>query len=194
MRAISLALTLAMLAPAASIAADDQPYAIFAGGCFWSIEKAFDHAPGVISAVSGYSGGTVADPSYDQVTTGRTGHVEAVKVTYDPARTSYAQLLEIYWHQVDLTNAEGQFCDYGSQYRSEIFYVTPEQKAEAEETERALARSGKVNGEIVTQIRAESAFYPAEEYHQNFADKNPDYYQRYRIGCRRDERLAAIWK
>lgn len=193
MRKSVLALACIALLPASSLAEDAHPYAIFAGGCFWSIEKAFDHAPGVISAVSGFTGGTVKNPSYDEVVAGHTGHVEAVKVTYDPAKTSYDQLLAIYWHQADLTNIRGQFCDYGAQYRTEIFYVTPEQKTAAQETRDALAKSGEVNGTIVTKILPAKAFYPAEAYHQNFADKNPDYYAQYREGCRRDARLAAIW-
>lgn len=194
MRIPTLALALCAVLPGTSIADDAKPYAIFAGGCFWSIEKAFEHVPGVISAVSGFTGGTVANPSYDLVVTGGTGHVEAVKVTYDPDKVTYDQLLDIYWHQADLTNDRGQFCDFGPQYRSEIFYVTPEQEARAEATRDALSKSGKINGEIVTQIRAAAPFYAAEDYHQNFADKNPDYYKRYRIGCRRDADLAAIWK
>jgi peptide-methionine (S)-S-oxide reductase len=181
----------AVLAPAA--ASPTRARAIFAGGCFWSEEKAFDSLPGVVSATSGYTGGQVKNPTYEQVSSGATGHAEAVEVVFDPAKTTYAQLLEVFWHNIDPMDASGQFCDHGSQYRSAIFYLDEAQKAAAEESRRKLEENPKFAGKIVTQIVPASVFFPAEEYHQDFAKKNAMQYGAYRMGCRRDARLTQIW-
>ncbi|RZM78005.1 peptide-methionine (S)-S-oxide reductase MsrA [Leptolyngbya iicbica] len=166
--------------------------AIFAGGCFWCMEKPFDELPGVISTTSGYTGGTVANPSYMQVSGGGTGHVEAVKVAYDPAQISYDQLLEVFWHNVDPVDSRGQFCDKGSQYRSVIFYADEQQAAAAETSKQALAAT-QFDQAIATEILAASTFYPAEDYHQNYYQTHPVRYKVYRYACGRDQRLEAIW-
>lgn len=167
--------------------------ATFAGGCFWSMELAFDKVDGVVSTTSGYTGGHVANPTYEQVSAGDTGHFEAVKVQYDPSRISYAKLLDAFWHNVDPLNAEGQFCDSGPEYRSIIFVADAEQRKEAEASKKKLEESGRFKQPIVTQILPATAFYPAEEYHQDFAQKNPTRYGLYRAGCRRDARLKQLW-
>lgn len=173
--------------------APKQATAIFAGGCFWSEEGLFDQVPGVISATSGYTGGTKADPSYEEVSSGTTGHAESVKVIYDPSKVTYSQLLELYWHNVDPLTPNAEFCDQGTQYRSAIFYVDEEQHRLAEESKRQLEASGRFKQPIVTQIVSASTFYPAEEYHQDFVQKNPIRYRAYRIGCGRDARLKELW-
>jgi peptide-methionine (S)-S-oxide reductase len=168
-----------------------QATAIFAGGCFWCMEKPFDVISGVVSTTSGYTGGSVANPSYSQVSAGGTGHVEAVKVVYDPSRVSYEKLLDVFWHNVDPFDGGGQFCDHGSQYRSAIFYSGAEQKAAAEASKAAVQqRFGK---SVATQIRGAGPFYPAEDYHQNYYKKNALKYNFYRSRCGRDARLAAVW-
>ncbi|SEN08479.1 peptide-methionine (S)-S-oxide reductase [Stigmatella aurantiaca] len=167
--------------------------ALFAGGCFWSMELAFDKTPGVVSATSGYSGGTVANPTYDLVSDGTTGHAESVQVVYDPAQVSYAQLLEVFWHNVDPFTANAQFCDRGTEYRTAIFFLDAEQQRLAEASKRRIEASGRFQQPIVTQIAPASAFYPAEEYHQDYARKNPGRYQSYRVGCGRDAHLKALW-
>jgi peptide-methionine (S)-S-oxide reductase len=167
--------------------------AIFAGGCFWSEEKAFEGLPGVVSVTSGYTGGNVKSPTYEQVSSGVTGHVEAVEVLFDPAKTTYANLLEVFWHNTDPMDAGGQFCDHGPEYRSAIFTLDDAQKAAAEASRRKLEENPKFAGKIVTQIAPAGAFYPAEEYHQDFAKKNSVHYGAYRMGCRRDARLTQIW-
>ena len=165
--------------------------ASFAGGCFWTMERAFDKVPGVISAISGYSGGHVKDPSYDLVSTGTTGHVETVEVHYDPAKISYAKLLEIYWHDIDPTQAGGQACDEGDEYRSMIFAHNATQMRQAQAYKESLKSAFKQP--IAVQIAAAGPFYAAEDYHQQFTIKNPQYYEQYRIGCGRDRRLQAVW-
>jgi peptide-methionine (S)-S-oxide reductase len=167
--------------------------AIFAGGCFWCEETAFEGVPGVKSVISGYTGGSKKNPSYEEVSSGTTGHAESVKVTYDPAQISYAKLLDIFWHNVDPLSAEGQFCDRGTQYRSAIFYVDDAQKKAAEESKRKLEASKRFNRPIVTEITRATTFYPAEEYHQDFYKKDPFRYQSYRAGCGRDRRLKELW-
>ena len=200
---LSLTLTFAAPAQAASEAiasptvasaatATDTATTIFAGGCFWCMEKPFDELPGVISTTSGYIGGTVANPSYMQVSGGGTGHAEAVQVMYDPAQVSYDQLLEVFWHNVDPVDNRGQFCDKGSQYRSAIFYQDEQQAAAAEASKRQLAAT-KFDQPIATEILAASTFYPAEDYHQNYYKTHPVRYQLYRYACGRDQRLEAIW-
>ena len=172
-------------------AAPNTETAIFAGGCFWSIEGAFDNVPGVTSAVSGYTGGTTKNPTYEQVSEGDTGHVEAVKITYDPAKVSYQQLLKIYWHNADPFNAEGQFCDSGSEYRSEIFTTSDSQNEVANQSFTDVSKQlGKTP---VTKIVPAQTFYPAEDYHQHFEQKNPIQYALYRNGCGRDSTTRTVW-
>jgi peptide-methionine (S)-S-oxide reductase len=174
-------------------AAPETASAIFAGGCFWCMEPPFDALPGVISTTSGYTGGRVPDPSYEQVSEGGTGHLEAVRVEYDPARVSYQKLLDVFWRNVDPLDGGGQFCDRGSQYASAIFVAGAEQRRLAEASKRALEQSGKLKGSIATRILDATAFYPAEDYHQDYATKNPLRYRYYRYGCGRDARLEAVW-
>jgi peptide methionine sulfoxide reductase msrA/msrB len=167
--------------------------ATFAGGCFWCMEASLEKVPGVVSVTSGYAGGRVKNPSYEQVSAGGTGHAESVQVAWDPARLSYEQLVEIFWRNVDPTDRGGQFCDRGNQYRSAIFYDGEAQKRAAEESKRALEASGRLPKPIVTEIVPLEAFYPAEDYHQDFYKKNPIRYTTYRAGCGRDRRLSELW-
>jgi peptide-methionine (S)-S-oxide reductase len=165
--------------------------AIFAAGCFWCVEEAFEKVPGVIAAVSGYAGGTLKNPTYEQVTTGRTGHYEAVKITYDPGKVSYRQLVDWFWRNVDPHDADGQFCDKGPHYRGAIFYQGEAQKKVADESKTALA--GQLKRPIVTDILAAGPFYDAEDYHQDYYKKNANRYQFYKHGCRRVQRLEQVW-
>jgi peptide-methionine (S)-S-oxide reductase len=167
--------------------------ATFAGGCFWCMETAFEKLPGVRSVISGYTGGHKKNPTYEQVSSGRTGHAESVQITYDPRVIGYPRLLEIFWHNVDPLSRDGQFCDHGRQYRSAIFYHDAEQKRLAEESKRRIEASKRFGRPIVTEIVALDVFYPAEEYHQDFYKKDPVRYQTYRLGCGRDRRLAELW-
>ncbi len=167
--------------------------ATFAGGCFWCVEEVYDKVPGVISTTSGFIGGHAKNPTYEQVTTGRTGHAEAVQVEYDPAKVSYARLLEVYWRNVDPTQKDGQFCDYGSHYRTAIFFHDAEQQKLAEASRAALQKNKPFKGEIVTEIAKASQFYPAEGYHQDFHLKNPSRYKFYKTGCGREARLQQLW-
>ena len=167
--------------------------AVFAGGCFWCTESDFDKVPGVLSTTSGYIGGHVENPTYEEVSYGATGHTEAVQVRYDPGKVSYAQLLEVFWPTIDPVTANAQFCDKGSQYRSAIFYGNPEEQRLAEASKAALDQSGKLPGPVVTEIAPASTFYPAEEYHQDYHTKNPIHYTYYRNGCGRDDRLEQLW-
>jgi peptide-methionine (S)-S-oxide reductase len=179
-------------APAASPAGETAT-AVFAGGCFWCTEADFDKVPGVISTTSGYTGGTVARPSYEQVSSGGTGHYEAVKVVYDPKRVTYAQLVERYWPTIDPTDGGGQFCDRGESYMSAIF-ATPDQRAVAEASKAKLAKRAVLPAPIATKVLPAAAFYPAEGYHQDYYKKNPVRYRFYRTSCGRDARLAEVWK
>lgn len=167
--------------------------AIFAGGCFWCTEADFDKVPGVLQTTSGYMGGHLANPTYEQVSAGNSGHIEVVRVTYDPTKTSYAQLLEAFWPTIDPLNGAGQFCDRGPHYRSAIFYGTAEEQALAEASKAALQASGRLPGQIQTEILANSTFYPAEDYHQDYYQRNPLRYAYYRNGCGRDQRLEQLW-
>jgi peptide-methionine (S)-S-oxide reductase len=167
--------------------------ATFAGGCFWCVEEAFDKVPGVISTVSGYMGGHVKKPTYEQVTTGRTGHAEVVQVEYDPAQVSYVKLLEVFWRNIDPTQKDGQFCDHGPQYRSAIFYHDDEQKRLADASRAALQKSKPFKAEIVTEIAKATEFYAAEGYHQDFHLKSPTRYKFYKTGCGREARLQQLW-
>ena len=194
-RIVTLALALAVGAAAngTPVAAAEPARAIFAGGCFWCVEAAFDAVPGVIATNPGYIGGTVPDPTYDQVSAGGTGHAEAVEVRYDPERTSYPQLLAVFWRNIDPHDAGGQFCDHGNPYRSAIFAVDAEQRRLAEESRHALANSGLLSAPIATEITDAGAFYPAEEYHRDYYLKNPARYKFYRWNCGRDQRLNTVW-
>jgi peptide methionine sulfoxide reductase msrA/msrB len=167
--------------------------ATFGGGCFWCMEPPYEKVPGVHSVTSGYAGGSVKNPSYELVSTGMTGHAEVVQIAYDPAKVSFEQLLEVFWRNVDPTDAGGQFCDRGSQYRTAIFYEGESQRLAALESKRTLEASGVLGRPIVTEITALEAFYPAEDYHQGFCRKNPGRYYSYRKGCGRDERLQELW-
>ena len=166
--------------------------AIFAGGCFWTMEHGLETIPGVVDAVSGYTGGREPHPTYDEVSSERTGHVEAVRVTFDPAKITYAQLVDRYWRLIDPTDGDGQACDHGPSYHAAIFVTSPEQRRIAEAS-RAAIDTGKLRGRIVTPIRDATVFWPAEDYHQHFTQKEPMRYQAYRIGCGRDALLQQIW-
>jgi peptide-methionine (S)-S-oxide reductase len=169
--------------------------ATFGSGCFWCTESDFDKVPGVVATTSGYMGGTTANPTYAEVTTGRTGHYEVVQVTYDPSKVTYEKLLDTYWHNVDPFDARGQFCDKGTQYRPVIFTHSDEQKRLAEESKVAVAKElgQRFKFPIMVEIADAKPFTAAEEYHQDFYKKNPQHYERYRIGCGRDARLKTIW-
>jgi peptide-methionine (S)-S-oxide reductase len=167
--------------------------ATFAGGCFWCMEPPFDKVEGVVSTTSGYTGGTKENPTYKEVSAGETGHYEALQVRYDPSKVTYAQLLEIFWHNVDPLTADGQFCDKGPQYRAAIFVHDAEQRRLAEESKRKLVESKRFEQPIVTEVLPAATFYPAEEYHQDYYQKNPVRYRYYRYSCGRDARLKAVW-
>src|SRR5256885_2087954 len=165
--------------------------ATFAGGCFWSMERAFDQVPGVVAVTVGYAGGRLPHPSYDQVSTGRTGHLESVQVVYDANRISYARLLDAFWHDIDPTQSDGQFCDHGPEYLTAVFYRDSSQHRLAAASAQSLAR--RFGKPITTALRRATTFYPAEEYHQHYAKKNPVAYGAYRFACGRDRRLAQLW-
>jgi methionine-S-sulfoxide reductase len=189
---------MATLAPAGAQAQAPKPepapaVATFAGGCFWCVEEAFEKVPGVIRAVSGYTGGKVANPSYEQVMSKATGHAESVQVTYDPAKVSYQQLVDWFWRNIDPVDAKGQFCDKGSPYRSAIYYHDEEQRKIAEASKEAHKASGRFKEPIATEITAAGPFYVAEGYHQDYYKKNPARYQYYKYGCGRAQRLEQIW-
>lgn len=167
--------------------------ATFAGGCFWCMEAPFDHLPGVISTTSGYTDGAVVNPTYEAVAKGLTGHTEAIRIVYDPAKISYARLLEVFWRNIDPMAKDRQFCDRGTQYRSGIYFHDATQEKAARDSLRRLVESGALKGTVFTELKAVSAFYPAEAYHQDFYRKNPSRYTMYRMGCGRDARLAEIW-
>ena len=167
--------------------------AIFAAGCFWCTEEAFEKVPGVVSAVSGYTGGTVKNPSYEQVSSGRTGHAESVEVTFDPAKVTYDQLLDVFWVNHDPTVTNRQFCDSGTQYRPAIFYLNDEQKRLAEGSKAKWEKMKPFKQPILTEITKAGPFYPAEDYHQDYYKKNPLQYKFYVAGCGRYQRLDSLW-
>ncbi|HQR53230.1 MAG TPA: peptide-methionine (S)-S-oxide reductase MsrA [Burkholderiales bacterium] len=166
--------------------------AIFAGGCFWCVEADFEKLPGVTRAESGYTGGKVQNPTYEQVSAGGTGHAESVRVWYDPQQVSYEQLLDYFWHHVDPTVKDRQFCDVGAQYRTAIFYENDAQRAAAEASKTALEKEGRLP-RIYTEIVPAGPFYVAEDYHQDYYKKNPIRYRYYRTSCGRDARVAEVW-
>ena len=181
---------LLLLAFALPAAAAPREVATFAGGCFWCMEGPFDSLPGVISVTSGYTGGPVTNPTYEQVSSGGTGHRESVEIVFDPTKITYAKLLDVFWHNVDPADNDGQFCDKGSQYRSAIFYHDETQRRLAEESKAAVV---KKLGRVYTDILPASIFWRAEDYHQHFYKKNPVRYHFYRFNCGRDQRLKALW-
>ncbi len=167
--------------------------ATFAGGCFWCMESPFEKLDGVISVISGYTGGSEKNPSYKQVSSGSTGHLESVEITYDPEKVSYEKLLEVFWRQINPTDPGGQFVDRGKQYTTAIFYHNEKQKRLAEKSKEALERSGRFSGKIVTPIRKAGPFYRAEEYHQDYYKVNPLRYRFYRYNSGRDQYLKRVW-
>jgi peptide-methionine (S)-S-oxide reductase len=190
------ALLLAAAFVTVPVAAGDRSetaYATFAGGCFWCMEADFQKIEGVISVTSGYTGGTVVNPTYKQVSAGGTGHAEAVRIVYDPTIISFDELLAIFWHSIDPTVSDRQFCDVGSQYRSAIFYHDDAQRDASHRSQAELEESTVFPEPIVTEITAATTFYPAEAYHQDYSKKNPIRYAYYRKGCGRDRRLAELW-
>ena len=191
-----LVLSAALTAPAAGQSTAEKPQqavATFAGGCFWCVEADFDKVKGVISTTSGYTGGSIANPTYRQVSGGSTGHAEGVKIVYDPAQVTYEKLLQVFWHNIDPLAKDKQFCDSGSEYRSAIFVHGAEQRRLAEASKKALEASGRFKQPIQTQIVDAGAFYDAEDYHQDFYLKNPTKYKFYRWNCGRDQRLQELW-
>jgi peptide-methionine (S)-S-oxide reductase len=176
-----------------ALAADDRSLATFAGGCFWCMEPPFDKLDGVLSTTSGYTDGHRKNPSYEEVSAGGTGHTEAIQIEYDPTKISYAQLLEVFWKNIDPTTRDSQFCDHGSQYRSGIYYHNASQRAAAEASLKALQQNKPFEAAIVTELDAASTFYPAEDYHQDYYLKNPIRYKYYRYRCGRDQRLEQLW-
>lgn len=167
--------------------------ATFAGGCFWCMEPPFEKLDGVLAVTSGYTGGTKKDPTYGEVSDGSTGHAEAVQILYDPSRVTYEKLLDVFWHNIDPTVKDRQFCDIGNQYRTGIFFHSAEQQRQAEASKKRLEDSRQLKQAIVTEMAAAGAFYPAEEYHQDYYKKNPVRYKVYRYNCGRDARLQELW-
>jgi peptide-methionine (S)-S-oxide reductase len=189
-------MALAFLALGMAPEAQEQPElatATFAGGCFWCMEPPFDKLDGVVSTTSGYTGGNVDNPSYEEVSSGGTGHTEAVEIVYDPAKISYETLLEVFWVNIDPTDAKGQFCDRGSQYRSGIFYHSDEQRRLAEASKKQIETSGRLPKTVVTEVTEATAFYRAEEYHQDYYQRHAFRYKLYRRGCGRDRVLEKLW-
>ena len=192
---IAIAACAALMANAATTVNVPPGHAVatFAGGCFWCMEPPYDKLPGVDATISGYTGGRLANPTYEQVSAGSTGHAEAVAVVYDPKKITYEKLLDVFWHNVDPTVRDQQFCDHGTQYRTGIFYANDEQRKAAEASKAALDKSKPFKEPIVTEISMAGPFYPAEDYHQDFYMKNPVRYNLYRTGCGRDARLKQLW-
>jgi peptide-methionine (S)-S-oxide reductase len=197
MRRILITLALALAAPASfaqsAAVPPGQAVATFAGGCFWCVESDFDKVPGVTATISGYTGGAKVNPTYQEVSSGGTGHAESVEVIYDPKKVTYEKLLDTFWVSIDPTVKDRQFCDSGSQYRTAIFFHDETQRKAAEASKAALEKTKPFKQPIVTQIVAAGPFYPAEDYHQDYYKKNPVRYQIYRTGCGRDARLKELW-
>lgn len=192
MNALTKIILACCIAASPAALAAETATVIFAGGCFWCIEADFEKLDGVIDVESGYIGGSTANPTYQQVSAGGTGHAEAVRVRYDPRRVGYEKLLDYFWRHIDPTVKDRQFCDIGSQYRSAIFYQNDAEKKLAQDSLRALEKSGKF-AHIYTEIVAAATFYPAEDYHQDYYKKNPVRYQFYRTSCGRDARVKSLW-
>ena len=193
---MALAFLIPGMAPGAQPEPQEAPElatATFAGGCFWCMEPPFDKLDGVVSTTSGYTGGHLDNPSYEQVSSGGTGHTEAVEVVYDPAKVSYEKLLEVFWVNIDPTDGKGQFCDRGSQYRSGIFYNSEEQQKLAEASKKKIDASGRLPKTVVTEVTEATTFYRAEEYHQDYYQRHAFRYKLYRRGCGRDRVLEKLW-
>ena len=190
---VGLLLGVVLSASAAELVAQDKTTAtaVFAGGCFWCMEPPYDALPGVVATTSGFTGGQKANPSYKEVSGGNTGHIEAVQITYDPAKVSYEKLLEVYWRNVDPLDGGGQFCDRGHEYTTAIFYQNEEQKKLAEQSKSAIEK--QLGRPVATVIRPAAPFYAAEDYHQDYYLKNPLRYKYYRYSCGRDQRLEKLW-
>ena len=191
MKWTTLTIALALSFAAHTASAQRLEKAIFAGGCFWCVESDFDKVPGVVSTVSGYTGGKTENPTYKQVTAGGTGHYEAVEITYDPAKVSYEALLTAFWHSVDPTDGGGQFCDRGQSYETAVFAANEKERRLAEASRKAAQK--RVDNPIVTPILAAAPFYAAEDYHQDYYKKNPLRYNYYRWGCGRNNRVKEVW-
>jgi peptide-methionine (S)-S-oxide reductase len=191
--AVMLGLSAILVATNAVTSAMNLEKATFAGGCFWCMEHPFDQIPGVVSVTSGYTGGSKKNPTYEEVSSGGTGHAEAVQIVYDPARVSYEKLLNVFWHNIDPTVRDRQFCDIGNQYRSAIFYHNEEQQRLAFHSKALLEKNKPFKGPVVTEIAQAAVFYPAEDYHQHYYKKNPIRYKFYRYRCGRDQRLKELW-
>ena len=202
-RIVSALIVLAALLVACTRAASDEPAkivappnasaAVFSGGCFWCIQPPFDDAKGVYATYVGYTGGATQNPTYEEVSGGDTGHRESIEVFYDPAVISYKQLLDIFWRNINPTQADGQFYDVGSQYTTAIYYSSPQEKRQALQSLDALQRSGKFNAPIATRILPLGKFWPAEEHHQKYSHKSPDHYQAYHSGSGRDGYFQETW-
>jgi len=188
-----LAFAGAPAAPVRAVEAQATATATFAGGCFWCMQPPFEALPGVVSTTVGYTGGTTKNPTYEEVSAGRTGHAESVQIVYDPQKISYEKLLDVFWHNVDPLTPDAQFCDHGRQYRTAIFTHDASQRRLAEESKQRLEASGRFDRPIVTEIVAAGPFYPSEEYHQKYHEKNPARYKYYRWSCGRDQRLETLW-
>ena len=192
-RVAPLLMALALLPTSASAEDGATAFATFAAGCFWCIEADFEKIDGVLSVISGYTGGKTANPTYKQVSAGNTGHTEAVRVVFNPKTISYEDLLAVFWRNIDPTVSDRQFCDIGDQYRAGIFYHDESQRTAAEKSRAALEKTKPFAEPIVTEITAATAFYPAEAYHQDYAKKNPIRYSNYRKRCGLDHRLSELW-
>lgn len=190
---LCVCISVVVWAAGTSARAAESAKAYFAGGCFWCMEEAFEKVDGVIAVASGYMGGTIANPTYEQVSGGHTGHAESVEVLYDPSRVTYQKLLDAFWRNVDPVVPNAQFCDHGSQYRSAIFYSNESEKQLAEESKRTIEQSKRLPAPIVTQLVPASSFYQAEDYHQDYYKKNPLRYKYYKYGCGRAQRLEVLW-
>jgi len=193
LRCIILLLTVIGVAPVIAVDAAEKAKATFAGGCFWCMEPPFESLAGVITVTSGYTGGKKVKPTYEEVSAGGTGHAEAVQILYDPAVISYEKLLDVFWHNIDPTTADRQFCDKGNQYRSAIFYHDAGQERLAKASRAKLEKEKLFRSPVVTEITPASVFYAAEEYHQDYYKKNQIRYQGYRFACGRDKRLKELW-
>ncbi len=198
MRVLAIAALLGLASTTAPAEEAGQPeagtaFALFAGGCFWCMEPPFDKIDGVLSTVSGYIGGSAKDATYQRVSSGRTGHYEAIRIEYDPAKVDYSTLLDVFWRNVDPFDPSGQFCDKGPQYRAAIFTLTDEQRKLAEESKASLVFQASGRAEIETEVLPKAVFYPAEDYHQDYYKKNAVKYKFYRWNCGRDRRLQQIW-
>lgn len=188
-----MGLSMILITVVAAMAATNLEKAIFAGGCFWCMEQPFDKIPGVVSVTPGYTGGRKKNPTYEEVSAGGTGHAEAVQVVYDPAKVTFEKLLNVFWHNIDPTAKDRQFCDSGNQYRSAIFFHNEEQHRLSLQSKTQLEKDKTFKEPVVTEIVQATEFYPAEEYHQHYYKKNPIRYKYYRTSCGRDRRLKELW-